>query len=147
MGVNLFHEGNRKSMSPELFISYSRAQTPFVDRLADQLEAVGFSLWLDYHNLIPARPWFPQIEAGIDGAEVVLLIVSKESMTSKNVEPEWKRALDRGKRILLLIFDAVPLPPGLQTCDWVDFRDNYKGAFQQLVNRLEQPSPTTTPPP
>jgi len=134
-------------LTPQLFISYSRAQTPFVDRLADQLERSGYPLWLDYHNLIPARPWFPQIEAGIDGADVVLLIVSKESLTSKNVEPEWKRALDRGKRIILLIFEAVPLPPGLQTCEWVDFRDNYKRAFQQLVNSIEGPSLTTTPPP
>jgi TIR domain len=134
-------------LTPKLFISYSRAQTPFVDRLAEQLEDAGYSLWLDYQSLIPARPWFPQIEAGIDGADVVLLVVSRESVTSKNVEPEWKRALDRGKRIFLLIFEAVPLPVGLQTCEWVDFRDNYKRAFQQLVNRLERPGPTTTPPP
>src|SRR5215213_10436584 len=130
-----------------LFLSYSRAQTPFVDRLADELEDRGYSLWLDYQTLVPAQPWFQQIEAGIDGAEVVLLVVSKESVNSKNVEPEWKRALQRGKRILLVIFDAVPLPSELQTCAWVDFRSNYKGAFQQLINRIEQPGSLLQGPP
>ena len=134
-------------MSSKLFISYSRAQTPFVDRLADQLEDRGYALWLDYQSIVPARPWFQQIEVGIDGADVVLLIVSKESITSKNVEPEWKRALDRGKRIILLIFEAVSLPAGLQTCNWVDFRDNYKRAFEQLGSLIDQPTPAQAPPP
>ena len=134
-------------MTSKLFISYSRAQTPFVDRLADQLEDRGFSLWLDYQSLVPARPWFPQIEDGIDGADVLLLIVSKESINSRNVEPEWKRALDRGKRIVLLIFEAVPLPSALQTCEWVDFRSHYNSAFQELVRLLERPALSQVPPP
>jgi TIR domain len=128
-------------LPPKLFISYSRAQTPFVDRLADQLEDTGYSLWLDYQRLVPARPWFEQIEAGIDAADVVLLIVSKESLASKNVEPEWKRAVDRGKRILLVIFQAVPLPPELQGCEWEDFRTDYRHAYRELIQRIEGPGP------
>ena len=130
-------------MPPTIFISYSRAQTPFVDRLASQLEDRGYSLWLDYQSLVPARPWFPQLASWIDAAEVTLLIVSQESITSKNVEPEWKRALERGKRIVLLIFDAVPLPPELQTCEWVDFRANFEQAIQELIRVLERPSPVS----
>jgi hypothetical protein len=132
---------------PKLFISYSRAQTPFVDRLADQLQDNGYPLWLDYQSLVPARPWFQQIESWIDRADVVLLIVSKESITSRNVEPEWKRALERGKRIILLIFDAVHLPLGLQTCEWVDFRVNYKNALLQLMTLIERPGSIGAPPP
>ena len=128
-------------MPPTLFISYSRAQTPFVDRLAGQLEDHGYSLWLDYQSLVPARPWFPQIASWIDSAEITLLIVSKESINSKNVEPEWKRALEGGKRIILLIFEALPLPPELQQCAWVDFRSNYQTAFQELIQVIENPGP------
>ena len=131
----------------KLFISYSRAQTPFVDRLADQLEDQGYSLLLDYQNLVPARPWFEQITSFIDAADVVLLVVSSESINSKNVEPEWKRAVDRGKRILLLIFEAVPLPRELQTCDWVDFRSNYREGFRQLLDKMERPASADSPPP
>jgi hypothetical protein len=134
-------------VAPKLFISYSRAQTPFVDRLAGQLEDRGYPLWLDYQKLVPARPWFEQIEAGIDGAEVLLLIVSKESIRSKNVEPEWKRALERGKRVVLVIFEAVTLPPPLQTCEWVDVRGDYKVAFQQLLQLIDGSGSVTTSPP
>ena len=134
-------------MPPKLFISYSRAQTPFVDRLADQLEDNGYSLWLDYQNLVPAKPWFQQIESWIDAADVTLLIVSKESITSKNVAPEWKRAVGRGKRIILVIFETVPLPTELQGCEWVDFRTDYQYAFQQLIRLMEQPGASLNAPP
>lgn len=134
-------------MPPKLFISYSRAQTPFVDRLADQLEDMGYSLWLDYQSLVPARPWYQQIESWIDAADAVLLIVSKESLASKNVEPEWKRALGRKKRVVLVIFEAVPLPADLQDCEWVDFRTNYMSAVQELIKQIEQPAPPQSPPP
>ncbi len=134
-------------MPPKLFISYSRAQTPFVDRLADQLEHNGYSLWLDYQSLVPARPWLQQIEAWIDAADVVLLVVSKESINSKNVAPEWKRAVERNKRIILVIFEAVPLPKELQGCEWVDFRADYSGAFQLLTKSMEVPTPPPIPAP
>lgn len=134
-------------MPPKLFVSYSRAQTPFVDRLADQLEDHGYSLWLDYQSLVPAKPWLQQIESWIDAADVVLLIVSKESIASKNVEPEWKRAVGRNKRILLLIFEAVPLPPELQSCEWVDFRTNYQSAIQELIKRIDQSGTSQALPP
>ena len=134
-------------MALKIFISYSRAQTPFVDRLADQLEDNGYSLWLDYQNLVPARPWLQQIESWIDAADVVLLVVSRESINSKNVAPEWKRAVERNKRIVLVIFEAVPLPPELQGCEWVDFRSNYQSAFLQLIKSMEGPTPARTLPP
>jgi hypothetical protein len=130
-----------------LFISYSRAQTPFVDRLAGELEHQGYSLWLDYQSLVPAKPWFEQIEAGIDGADVLLLVVSQESISSKNVEPEWQRGLKRGKRIMLLIFEAVPLPAELQSCEWVDVRTDYGQAIQRLSRLIQQPDPAAGPPP
>ncbi len=133
--------------SPRLFISYSRAQTPFVDRLADQLEDSGYSFWLDYQNLIPAMPWVRQIESWIDAADIMLLVVSKESILSKNVEPEWKRALERNKRIILLVFEAVPLPRELVSCEWVDFRTDYNGALRQLMTSIARPSPVRVPPP
>ena len=138
---------NSPALTSTLFISYSRAQTPFVDRLASELENRGYSLWLDYQNLVPARPWFPQITSWIDAADVTLLIVSKESITSRNVEPEWKRALEQGKRVVLLIFEAVPLPSQLQSCEWVDFRINYRRALQELIRVIEHPGPVSVPAP
>lgn len=132
---------------PNLFISYSRRQTPFVDRLADKLEDNGYSLWLDYQSLVPAKPWLGQINSGLENSDVLLLVVSQESIASPHVKPEWEGALKRRKRIILLIFDAVPLPKELAGCEWVDFRTHYNRSFKQLVGLLENPTPVTEPAP
>jgi hypothetical protein len=126
-------------MKPSLFLSYSRQQTPFVDRFADHFEDQGHPIWLDYQRLIPARPWMEQIENGIMESDVFLLVVSRDSIASKNVEPEWRLALQLNKRIVLVIFEACPLPGELQDCEWVDFRSGYRGSLQHLKMLIEAP--------
>jgi hypothetical protein len=131
-------------MKQKLFISYSRRQAPFVDRLAEELEKSGYSLWLDYHNLVPAKPWAQQIESSISEADTIILVVSKNSLASKNVTPEWKHALELKKRIVLVIFEAVPLSAELRNCEWVDFRGNYRKSLKQLENLLAIPARAMT---
>lgn len=134
-------------MAPSVFISYSRREAPFVDSLYEALEDHGVPVWLDYHSLIPAQPWQDQIFKGIDEADIFLLVVSAESMQSKNVEPEWRRALEHKKRIILVIFEATPLPPELLQCEWVDFRTSFKPGMKELLGQINSPVKEAQPPP
>src|SRR5436190_22276939 len=106
-------------MPHNVFISYSRRESPFVDILLDSLEDESVDVWVDYRSLVPGKPWLNQILDGIRRADVFLLVVSKESMASANVELEYKQALEQNKRIVLIVFDAVSLPPVLQVCEWI----------------------------
>jgi len=126
-------------MGQNIFMSYSRREVGFVDDLVRNLEQAGHEVWLDYRNLIPGRPWQDQIYQGIQNADVILLVVSKASVSSQNVEVEWRRVLDQHKRIILLIFEAVDLPKELEKYEWVDFRGNYKAGLKELYSQLEQP--------
>ncbi len=121
------------------FLSYSRQESPFVDALLDVLEDNEHSVWVDYKKLTPGRPWLNQILAGIDAADIMLLVVSKSSMASSNVADEYKYALEKKKRILLVLFEAVPLPIELQTCEWVDFRSPFKQHYGKLIAQIEHP--------
>lgn len=133
-------------MTHSLFISYSRREAPFVDVLLDALEDKGVQVWLDYRSLTPGKPWLEQILAGIDSAEVFLLVISNASMASENVELEYQHALEQKKRIVLLVFEAVPLPKALQNCEWLDFRGNFDKKFKDILIRLEQPVKQDVPP-
>lgn len=124
-----------------IFISYSRHCIGFVDDLAHKLEKQGFNIWLDYLSLIPGRPWLEQIHSGLDEAELLLLVVSPESISSRSVEVEWRHFLEHNKRIILLIFQAVPLPAELAELEWVDFRGGYAPALKKLLNRIQSPVP------
>ncbi len=128
-------------MSKSVFISYSRREAPFVDALLEDLEDSGIHTWADYQRLIPGKPWLEQILAGIDAADIFLLVVSKDSLNSKNVEMEYKRALEQKKRVILILFEATPLPFALQACEWVDFRGSFNGRYQTLLKQLERTAP------
>src|SRR6187551_3959158 len=91
------------SMTQKLMISYSRSQTPFVNSFYQELAEAGYSIWLDYRSIVPARPWLDQIQEGIAWADTVLLVVSKESIASSHVKLEWEHALQEKKRVILVI--------------------------------------------
>jgi MFS family permease len=126
-------------MTQKVFMSYSRREVGFVDDLVRNLEERKYEVWLDYRNLIPGTPWQDQIYKGIHDSDVILLVVSKASLGSQNVEVEWRRVLEQNKRIILLIFEAVDLPPELEQYEWVDFRGSYKAGLDELFSQLEKP--------
>jgi len=121
-------------------MSYCRREVGFVDDLTHRLEKEGFKVWLDYRNLVPGTPWAEQISKGLQESEVILLVVSKESIASKYVELEWRHVLkETEKRIILVVFEAVDLPKELESYEWVDFRGNYEAGIKELVGQLESP--------
>jgi hypothetical protein len=119
-------------------MSYSRRELGFVDDLVGKLEAESYNVWLDYRALIPGAPWGPQIQAGLEESDTVLLVISQASLASKYVTSEWHHFLDTKKRVILLIFEAVDLPKELEQFEWVDFRGSYKGGLQELFSQLKQ---------
>lgn len=126
-------------MAQNIFISYSRREVGFIDELVRDLEKQKYDVWLDYRNLIPGTTWLDQVYKGIQNAEVILLVVSKASLASQNVEVEWRHVLEQKKRIILLIFEAVDLPTELEKYEWVDFRGNYQAGLNELLSQLKKP--------
>src|SRR5882762_5912081 len=104
-------------MSSQVFLSYSRHEAPFADSLLNALENRGFKVWMDYHSLTPAKPWVPEIYRAIEEADIVLLVVSRSCMASEFASAEMETAFELNKRIILIIFEAVPLPPWLEQCE------------------------------
>lgn len=124
---------------PSLFISYSRKEAPFVHSLFCSLEKLGYPVWLDYHSLIPGNPWQEQIYEGIAAADLFLLVVSKSSLASENVANEWQKAIELGKRIILICFEAATLPLQLESLEWVDLRSSFKKGMTNLVQQINHP--------
>jgi hypothetical protein len=100
-----------------LFISYSHADTDFVDKLEGQLNAKGIRFWRDIHDMKAGR-----IETQIDRAIIqnrtVLLVLSEHSLSSDWVEHEVRTARklekDTGRDLLC----PVALDYGWKTGPW-----------------------------
>lgn len=131
---------NKDTKSSYYFISYSRQEVSFADSFTRELEERGHATWIDFRNLVPGSAWQEQLDAGIEHAAAILLIVSKASMASDPVKDEWSKALQQGKRVVLIVFEAVELDAPLVHLEWVDFRQGFATAMQQLEGMLAGPT-------
>lgn len=83
-------------MSLKVFISYAkedRAQAlTYFDRLSDE----GFSPWIDTKKLLPGQNWEAEIERAFSDANVVILLLSKNSVSKRGfVQREANDAIER----------------------------------------------------
>lgn len=106
-----------------------------------------YNVWLDFYHLVPAEKWQKHIARAIQECQIFLLVVSKESISSKNVEYEWREALSLKKRIVLVIFEAAELPQELKRCEWIDFRKSFRRSVRELLVQFEHPVIQISSPP
>lgn len=86
-----------------VFISYSRVDTGFAERLKSDLRAAGVQVWIDHESLEPGAPdWQAAIRRGIDAAHAVVYIASPEAAQSLNVRAEVLIATEQKRTIIPL---------------------------------------------
>jgi hypothetical protein len=90
------------------FISYSREDAKFVDKLCDRLSKEGINVWLDRHDMV-AGTIQEQVWRAIQVHHVVIIVLSKVS-----VESDWvKNELDMARRKEKVAKRAVLCPIAL----------------------------------
>jgi WD40 repeat protein len=121
-----------------VFISYSRTDEKFARRLATDLDRLGASIWIDVDDIPPGVNWSSAIQRGLDECDVLLLIMSPESMASANVADEWQYFRDEGKPIIPVMWKATPsIHFQLRRIQYINFDgQNYDTALGTLRDRL-----------
>ncbi|MCP4661243.1 MAG: TIR domain-containing protein, partial [bacterium] len=142
------------------FLSYSHRYADWVEILHTNLEAClahageTRKVFLDKVDLGTGRSWVGQLQAGLDQADHLVLVVTPEALASPRVEDEWGNfiAMHRGwkGRLQVVMLVDTPLPPFLTAIQYVDFRDpgesNYRKALRELLSGLlGQPDRRTLP--
>jgi len=79
-----------------VFISYSRTDGNFVDKLYKRLTSEGTSVWLDKHDMV-AGPVQKQVQRAVRVNDVVVVILSAASINSDWVENELDMARQKEK--------------------------------------------------
>jgi TPR repeat protein len=126
------------------FVSYSREDSEFALRLAQDLKAAGANVWLDQLELVPGRAWDNSIEDALLGAQQMLVILSPTSVKSENVRDEISYALKQGKTVIPVLYMECVIPLRLERRQHIDFRSDYAGGLAHLLKYLgvAQPDPT-----
>ncbi|MGD9702267.1 MAG: toll/interleukin-1 receptor domain-containing protein [Acidimicrobiia bacterium] len=97
-----------------VFLSYSRRDGAAASRLARDLEAHGWEVWMDTEDIAGGESWRRSIVDGLQSAHAVILMVSPNSMVSSNVERELTIADDEGKRVFPVMVAATDLVSGFK---------------------------------
>ncbi|MEO8056899.1 MAG: TIR domain-containing protein [Burkholderiales bacterium] len=149
------------AQAPDVFVSYARKNRPVAEQLAEGLSASGLQVWWD-SELSAGSEFAAVIETKLQGAAVVIVLWSADSVRSSFVRDECSRALKHDKLLPVRIED-IELPLGfgqLHTLDLLEWEgDADDEAFEKLLlevrrrrqqrghapRRLLSPLPTPRP--
>lgn len=127
-----------------IFISYSRSDSDFVDRLEADLRARDFQVWVDRQRVEGGQDWAEMIQRAIERSEYLLVVLSPDAVASEWVKKEIGFAQSSGKYVIPLLYRRVAqVPIRLEGLQWIEF----VGAYQQGLDALLYALATPVPPP
>jgi hypothetical protein len=120
----------------DIFISYARADKDRAELLAKAFSRQGWSVWWD-REIPPGKSFDETIENALNSARCVIVLWSKDSVSSRWVKTEAAEGAARGILIPALI-DKVQIPLEFKRIEAADLSD-WQGdsphfEFDQLLN-------------
>jgi len=129
--------------STQVFISYKREYIDFAKRVADKLRDWGYVPWLDVERIRPGENWDNSVFEGLKSSQVIVGVVTPESVKSENVRDEWAWARANSMPFIPLRLRNVPIsdiPHTVIRVQHIDFTLDEGKAFGQLADRLAKPA-------
>ncbi len=130
----------------DVMISYSRKDKDFVQQLAGALKQDGREVWVDFDDIPYSAEWWQEIEAGIEGANVFIFVVSPDSVNSDVCRREIDHAIKHNKRLVPILrreltesADRKAVHPAVASRNWIFFRetDKFEDALRTLLRTLD----------
>lgn len=125
----------------DAFISYSRQDKSFVQKLCKALTENQQSVWVDWEDIPQAADWRTEIQEGIEEADAVIFVISPNFLASFECMMELEVAEEFNKRLIPIVYqdpDVEKVPPSLAALNWIFFReaDDFDEAVKQLFEAM-----------
>ena len=129
-------------MQAEVFISYSRTDKAFVERLHGALEALQRPSWVDWEGIPPTAEWMAEIHSAIEAAQTVVFVISPASISSKVCGQELEHAVVQRKRLVPIVcaeVDADSVHSALRKLNWIYAReyDVFDESIEKLLGAMD----------
>lgn len=122
----------------EVFISYTRTDQDQLLPLVKLLEDGGYEVWYDSRRLVAGTEWDTAIRSAIQTCNVVLFLITPESIHSEWCTWEITEAQRLGKPVVPVVLEPTELPPHLQKIHFVDLSEGYTAnAAVKLMRALQ----------
>jgi formylglycine-generating enzyme required for sulfatase activity len=123
----------------QVFISYSRKDMAFADRLESALKARGFEVLIDRQEIYAFEDWWKRIEALIGRSDTVVFVLSPDAVKSSVALKEITYAASLNKRFAPIVWRQVEegtVPETLRRLNFIFFDDLAK--FDASADRLAE---------
>ena len=131
---------NVASAGADVFLSYASVDREVATRLAELLEGEGMSVYVDQASLQGSDAWREALDAALDRARCVVMLLSRASVASDWVLRESRRGLQRQVLVPVLLERGVPLPVELKEMAVGDLsewdRSADAGQFRELLSAI-----------
>ena len=105
-----------------IFISYSRKDVDYAEKLVNALRREGFNPWVDKDELGAGTLWLTRLDKQILTCDAYILIMSRNAKASKWVPDELIAAKSKGKPIFPLLLDDTELFLAIRAASCEDVR-------------------------
>jgi formylglycine-generating enzyme required for sulfatase activity len=131
----------------QVFISYSRKDISFIDRLAADLKSAGIEVWYDVTRIAGGARWRSEIENALRNSQYVIVVLSPDSIASEWVEREFLFSSNLRRKVIPLMYRACEVPLNYVDLNYIDVQgDKYERNFNELLKALDVGSTTSTLP-
>lgn len=125
----------------KVFISYSRRDIEFVDRLEPALVARNVEPLVDRHDIEKLEDWWDRIKQLIGQADTVVFVLSPNWLASEICRRESEHAAVLSKRLAPIVIDELEdadVPGELARLNYVFLRegDDFEAGIDDLVTAL-----------
>ena len=126
----------------DVFISYSRKDIQFAQRIHQELEARNHEPWVDWQDIPPTAEWLDEVYAGIQAADTFLFIISPDSVVSEICTLEIEHAVQHNKRLVPVVLHDVEddqVHSAMLVHNWVFLReeDDFEANLKLLITALD----------
>lgn len=112
----------------KVFISYSRRDKDFVQKLHKAIRARGVDAWVDWDNIPLTADWWKEIQTGIENADAFAFVISPDSLSSEVCLQELQTAIDNQKRLVPILHrdpqPGDPMPSKISSHNWIFMHDD-----------------------
>ena len=140
--------GSAEGEKQTAFISYSRKDIDFVNRLQDGLKACGIDAHVDRKDIEKGEEWWARIKQLIAEADSVIFVLSPDSAVSPICQNEVDFAEGLKKRLIPIVVRDLAgqqVPAALARLNWIFFAatpsagasGDFNEATGELVRALE----------
>jgi hypothetical protein len=135
-----------QTKSAKIFVSYSRRDSEFADRLIRELEERGFDAWVDREDIRGGTAWRESISQAMRQCQAVIVVLSPRSAASPNVAKELSLADHHKRPIIPVSLEPFAIPAALEFqlagLQMIDFT---QAGFSDSVDKVVQALDTLSP--